>query len=190
MASGYNERETDDDEELQEEEEAVAEVDPEALEDGAKTIIVGDWSQIRSITAALELAAPTDAIYCSAGQYDEHVQLTKNSIDLSGPPDLSAHILQGLTSVASFCSVSHLRISGGVHVRCGNLAVTACDLQQAQHGVQIFRTANPTLQRCTIHEVEKAHVAVFPGGKGIIEQCELMGDGHRGSVGLYMDDAD
>lgn len=42
---GYNvlpvflQRETDDDEELQEEEEAVAEVDPEALEDGAKTII-------------------------------------------------------------------------------------------------------------------------------------------------------
>eukprot|EP00668_Euglena_longa_P041801 GGOE01055071.1.p1 GENE.GGOE01055071.1~~GGOE01055071.1.p1 ORF type:complete len:326 (-),score=92.19 GGOE01055071.1:164-1141(-) len=190
MASGHNERDDDDDELQEEEEEAVAEVDPNALEDGSRTIIVGDWSRVKSISAALELASPTDAIFCSAGLYEEHVQLTKTSIDLSGPTDLSAHILQGLTSVASFCSVSHFRISGGINVRCGNLVVSSCDVHQAQHGIQIFRTANPTVQRCTIHAVEKAHVAVFPGGKGLIEQCELTGDGHRGSVGLYVDDAE
>uniref|UniRef100_A0A7S1NHM9 Right handed beta helix domain-containing protein n=1 Tax=Eutreptiella gymnastica TaxID=73025 RepID=A0A7S1NHM9_9EUGL len=192
MASKYDDKEEDEDEEGREEDEegeGQKLVDPESFESGPKTIFVGEWSTVKGINDAIELANEKDSIYVNGGKYDEEVKLHKPSISISGPPDMSAEILNGLTATSNFCTLSKLCINAGLSIRCGNLLVSECDIKKAQNGIQVYRTARPTITRCTIHEVAKCHIAVFPGGNAVVEKNEITGDGQRGSVGLYADDA-
>lgn len=193
MSSPYDEKEEDEDEEgLEEDEEGgnKVEVDPETYPDGPKTIIVGEWSTVKEINAALELAGENDSIFCHGGQYDEEVKMDKPSITLTGPPDMSAEIMKGINSTSNFCKIAKLSVKGGINVRCGNVDISECDIKDAYNGIQIFKTANPTIKQCTTHDIEKCHISVFPGGNGVITNNQFTGDGRRGTVGLYADDAD
>jgi|EP00670_Eutreptiella_braarudii_P005222 parallel beta-helix repeat protein len=193
MSAPYDEEDKDEEEEGQDEEgedgEGKQEIDPESLESGPKTIIVGEWSQMTGINEAIEAAAEKDTIYCNSGEYDEEVKINKLGISILGPPDLSASVLQGITSSATAANVSKLSVKGGISIRCGNLQVSECDIHSAHSGIQILKTANPRIVNCAIHGIEKCNVAVFPGGNGCIEKTQIIGTGERGSVGLYMDDA-
>eukprot|EP01006_Ploeotia_vitrea_P033808 TRINITY_DN65642_c7_g5_i1.p1 TRINITY_DN65642_c7_g5~~TRINITY_DN65642_c7_g5_i1.p1 ORF type:complete len:334 (+),score=37.95 TRINITY_DN65642_c7_g5_i1:33-1034(+) len=164
---------------------------PDEVGDGSKTIIVGDWSAIATITDALAIATPGDSIYCNGGEYDEQLDLVdKNGLDISGPPDMSCIVKKGVKSNGDDCKLTNLAIQGCVEIRSGNLQLMECDISNAKNALQVYKLANPSVQMCTIHNTERCHLYIYPGGKGEYNKNQFVGNGNAGTVGVYMEDAD
>jgi parallel beta-helix repeat protein len=164
-------------------------IDPDTLPNGNKTVIVGDWSEVKTISEGLQRCTEGDILHCCSGDYDEQLLLNINNIDIMGPPDMSCCVKQGIISTALFSSISKMSIHNAVEVKCGNLSLMECDIAFAKKGIRVHQLANPHVTDCTIHDIESVHIYVHPGGHGIFERCTLTGQGARDSIGISIDNS-
>ncbi|HEX8747168.1 MAG TPA: right-handed parallel beta-helix repeat-containing protein [Pyrinomonadaceae bacterium] len=153
--------------------------------------------QYTSIVEAMERAAPGTRLVVRPGLYNESVIIDR-PVEIVGDGPVEDIVIRG---VASSCiqmrtdsaSVKGLTLrgrgghSGGssffaVDVPRGKLLLDNCDVTSdtlssvTVHG----STSEATISRCRIHDGVDSGIYFFGGSTGIVEECEIFGNGNVG----------
>ena len=155
---------------------------------GEKIVVSADGGgHYRSITAALQRAAPGAIVLVRPGVYDESVTLDRQvEIVGDGPRDrvvvrvANASCLSMQTDRARVAGLTLHSVSGGVpsfavDVTAGSLLLEDCAVSSdTLSGVGVHgERAAPVIRGCLIHDARDSGVYFFDGAKGEVEDCEV-----------------
>ena len=162
---------------------------------GAATHIVdaNHGGNFTTVSAAIKAASQGDRILVRPGRYDESLVVDKpleiigdghfRTVEIWGAT--TDHVLKftattGRVANVTFCQ-PRSQSAYGVYIPRGRLDLEGCDISsEGASCVYILRGANPLLRRNVIHDAGGYGVFVYEGGRGILEDNEIVGSSKAG----------
>eukprot|EP01063_Lacrimia_lanifica_P029030 TRINITY_DN4359_c0_g1_i1.p2 TRINITY_DN4359_c0_g1~~TRINITY_DN4359_c0_g1_i1.p2 ORF type:complete len:730 (+),score=345.05 TRINITY_DN4359_c0_g1_i1:65-2254(+) len=142
----------------------------------------------QSIQAAIDAASPGDAIVIEPGTYSKPINVNKNvtltAADHDRRPVIQVEdrtvVTLNSTAELEYLVIRQRKSSDGdgkwvaADFRSGSAKMRHCDL--SSHGgacITIHKTADPLIQKCSIHDGAQAGVYLFDGAKGVLEHNDI-----------------
>jgi hypothetical protein len=152
--------------------------------------------QYATISDAVRDAAPGSRILVRPGAYQERIVLDRPlEIAGDGPRDKiilrhgSGSVLLAKTKSATVRGLTIVRQAGidnersfAVEVAQGQVVVEDCDIT-CKEGTAIGvhgAAAAPVFRRCTVHDSKYSGFFFYEGGRGAVEECEIVGNAIAG----------
>lgn len=150
----------------------------------------------RSIASAVQNAAPGALIRVQAGIYHEELHLNK-PVEIVGDGPLNEVVIESTDGDCLIMETENARLRGvtlrnrsgtrggksyAIDIPFGRLILEDCDISSdslacvAIHGAN----ADPVLRGCKIHDGRSGGIFIYDSSKGLIEDCEISGNGRAG----------
>ncbi len=165
---------------------------------GGNVIIVSavGAAHFRSITQAVQNAAPGALIHVRPGLYHEELCIDR-PVEIVADGLIDEVVIESTEGDCILMNTENASVRGltlrnrsgmrgiksyGVDIPRGRLVLEDCDITSdslacvAIHG----RDAEPVLRGCKIHDGRSGGVFIYEEGKGLIEGCEIFGNGRAG----------
>jgi len=162
------------------------------------TLIVSQQEEghLHTLNAAVRNTPPGARILVRPGLYNEALFIDK-PLEIIGDGLAADIIIESAESCCIVMQTDHALLRGltirsqvglkgnkyyAIDIPRGQLEVEDCDITSdtfacvAIHGP----TANPIIRRCRIHDGEGVGVSIYEGGRGVLEDCNIVGNKYAG----------